>query len=342
MVSRIESSIKRDARFWISNHAIRRLRERGEHAIQSMTDRDLAIVLDERLFDAFASEAYESVVDSKYPDVDTKVATIECRDSVKRFVVLRPYRPSEYPQMRTVVGPSSGSPALAAITVLTMEMVTQNYHSKRWCVPNRATSKVVSTGDFQNRPLAALSKIEPATISRSLASEQSSLQRKYTLGGTRAERSAFVLEMLREDPDAPMADVRDRVRKKFGTPMNHTLVEQLRARVLAEIPKTDVVVPCATAAPTPVLSIVRPQTLAVPEPAPAPQPSAAPSLESIAANPNMSIAIQYAQALEGERLARARVQNAERELEAAQESLRVSSSQVDMLMAQMQRQRSAS
>lgn len=81
----VTTAITREVTHYISEHAVARFRERCEDALRPLTDRDLAIQLDERLTDAFKAGRVERVVDTDCPDEDTHVVKLETRE-VNRYL----------------------------------------------------------------------------------------------------------------------------------------------------------------------------------------------------------------------------------------------------------------
>lgn len=300
----------REFRFWISQHAVERFRERVEEEFRSRTDRDLAMLLDERIYQALLAKQQTDVIDSDYPDVDTKVVKIESRHGGTNFVVMRPYKASAYPPMRVVGGPQGLSQA--AITVLTEEMATQNFTNGRWYVPNRP---------FANK-LQLVKPTEPTPTPPPVAEVPKTTPApkvKESRGGSTVERFEFAKRILRERPNitAQGSDgLAALVEREFGCGMSWVTIAKLREAVEAERGAVAPVVHAPVVAPP-----------APPPPAPAP------------VTPDVSIALQFAQAIEAEKTAKARRERARTELEAAQAVLDGATAQVEKLLQQMQSQR---
>lgn len=291
----------REFRFWISQHAVERFRERVEEEFRARTDRDLAMLLDERIYQALLAKQQTNVVDSEHPDVDTKVVKIDSRSGGVHYVVMRPYRANAYPPMRVIGGPQGL--AQAAITVLTEDMATSNFSKGRWYVPNRP---------FANK-LHLVKPTEPQATPPQVAEAPKAApppEVRVGRGGTMLERAEFAKRILRERPNITShgADgLSALVEREFGCGMAYETIAKLRELVAAErLP-----VSAPPVAPPPVV---------VPAPAPA----------------EVSIALQFAQALEAEKTAKARAARATAELEAAQSILDGATAQVERLLAQMQ------
>lgn len=303
----------REFRFWISQHAVERFRERGlEPELTSRTDRDVAMLLDERIYHAIVAKQQTDVIDSEMPDVDTKVVKIENRKGAAYYVVMRPYRPNAYPPMRVVGGPEGL--AQAAITVLTEEMASTNFTTKRWYVPNRPFASKLQLV----KPAPPKSEPAPTPVSPppTQVAEESTRRR-----GSTVERHEFAKRILRERPHITSngADgLSALVEKEFGVGMSYETIAKLREVVESER--------AATPRPTSVI-----------EPTPAPPPAPPPVHTPIAAHAN--IAMQFAQAIEAEKTAKQRVNLAASELADAQSVLDGATSQVEKLLAQMQSQR---
>jgi hypothetical protein len=171
-------------RYWITEHAVDRFRERAGDGQHAAPNKALAQLLDARLFNGFASGRVAAVVDSDHPDKETRIVEVEAQDGTKAVVVMRPHKPDAYPRLNCFGDP--GRAALAAITVLTPEMAASNYTTGRWKVPMQrpfaeklrdlpvAPAKTTLTPTGPQRPVAisASPKNEPINAMPSLVSEK--------------------------------------------------------------------------------------------------------------------------------------------------------------------------
>jgi hypothetical protein len=297
-----------DYRFWISEHAVKRFRERAlEPEMRSRTDRDLALLLDERIYGAISAKRCTVIVDADCPDVDTHVAVIESRTGMLHHVVLRVYKSNSYPLMRTIGGP--GGSALAAITVLTESMAAENYAKGRWKVPNRPMAGKLSLVKAADPP--------PPEVADDDDEEDPTPGKPKAKFATLVTRLGFARKILLSRRHITMFGkdgLNALVEAEFGRGLSWESMTQLKRQVDEEFP----------------LEASAPPAAEIP---------AAPASKTTPIFQTSSIALQLEQAIEAEKVAKARKHAAEAELLAAGEVLTNASKQVDVLMGQMQAQR---
>lgn len=238
--------------FHITDHALERFRERVDEERRALNDGALALLLDERLWDAHQAKRFTEVVDRDRADQPTWIFEVEARSGRKQFVVMRRYYPGARPAMPTLSG-SIGCP-LAAITVLTSEMAAANYANGVWRVPDRRVAeKLAAAGITVSAPKGAPSvavpsadspppKVEPKVEDdRDLTDHEDNQIKPRTRGaatGTIVERIQFAKQVLRERPhiNALGKDgLREVVRERFNVGMSWETITRLREQVAEEM-----------------------------------------------------------------------------------------------------------
>lgn len=317
--------LNREFRFHISIHAVERFRERAEDELRSCTDRDLALILDERVWAAISSDRATDVIDKGQPDENTKIVAIQMRVGQDMHVIMRVARPNGYPPLKTVGGPAGA--ALAAITVVTNEMAKRNYASGFWFVANRPGAGGLRGSNLGQKIVTALADA-PVDSAKKTTTPPLPEPATRGLGGTRQERADFIMATFRENPNASYPYVSKKVEEKFGTGIAKSLYERVRGEYLVgvNVTKTPVQAAAKETKPSP---ISRDFGKGVPSDyAPAP-----------AASNAATIAAQFMEAVEAEKVAKARVVAAERELAAAKQIEAGTTAQVTALLEQLQAQR---
>lgn len=315
---RITPAVTHRFRFHISLHAVERYRNRAAGDLSRFSQLELAARMDDLLFDAFGASRVKEVIDKDAPRETTKVVEVWPKAGEKIHVVMRVHNPAGYMKMNTAGGPDTA--ALAAITVLTDEMAQASFNGE--------------DGRWFTKPPPRLVTVPPRGEEDGAAYEREEKDEDGGgLGGTRKERSDFVRSLLTKNPKATWLVISDTTKQKFGTGVSYPLIRKIKEEMELEgrvtpvppkpAPKAEAIVMTIREAPKPP-ALVQPPAPVVPPPA-----------RSTVAN----IADQFALACEQEKMARARVGEAERELAAAQASLNGASAQASMLLAQLQAQR---
>lgn len=297
-------------RFWITETAVTEFRRLAEHELRSLEGPQLARVLDERLFDAFGAKRSTDVVDRVQPDITTKIVRIEARSGAHLFAVLRPYKHG-YPATPVVGGPNGLG--LAVVTVVTPEQASADYATKRWTAVNRPFADKLQGVTVKEAP--RLTSVPP----ESAPEEKPSHRAKY---GTLIERAEYARTILRERPHISAAGpdgLSAIVEAKFGIGMSSQTIASLREAVEAE-----------RIGPAPVRRLTPPPVPVVATPPPGR------GTEAVAGD---AVALQFAAAIESEKLAKTRVAKAAAELEAAQAIATGATAQVEQLLQQMQARR---
>lgn len=222
--------INRDFRYWISEHAVQRFRDRVDDDTKARTDRDLGLLLDERIHVAILAGKSTQVVDADAPAEDTRVVQIESRSGQNCFVVMRPHAVNGYPRTRTVGGPGCRAPL--AITVLTSEMASRNYVVKQWKVANRPFAGKL---DFvQPAPAPAPKHEEPVPKPKETAPAPASDLPKVSM----VERIEWIKSILRERPNIKHSGpdgITALSSAKWGIEVSRQLVNECREVVIREI-----------------------------------------------------------------------------------------------------------
>jgi hypothetical protein len=241
-------------KYWISDHAVERFRERMGDDVKSWDDFAVARLLDERLSAAKMTLVidvdYRGTLPSHSQPSDTYIAEVESRMGGKCFSVMRMVRPNSYPRMRAIGGP--GGPALGAITVLTSEMASANFANGRWRVPNRVLGEKLAGVRIvprEDREETEKPVVSPRVIrheearqvqiadQRALKEEEEEMNEDDKGRGSTVERFEYAKSVLRARPHINAAGrdgLSDMVREKFGVGMSHGTIQALRQQVLAE------------------------------------------------------------------------------------------------------------
>ena len=314
----------REFHFHISKHAVERFRERVDEEHCSSSNRDLAMLLDQRLWDALRSSPPHSEVieDSEAPDEVTHLVRIESRTGVNQFVVMRKMRLSQYPRMPMIAGPTGA--ALCAITLLTADMATNNFNNGKWRRPVKPLTQPLA------EKLQAV-KLPSATIpAADVPPPPAETEAEVKSRGSTVERISFARDILRRRPSisAQGADgLSELVRAEFGVGMSNAMIADIRRQMEAEDAAN------AAASRAPRTSIAAPRETWVSAPAPAPPPPAPPSLGE-----------RLAAAIEAERVAVTALDDVQRRVEEAlaraPEVRATASAAVEALMAEVQGLRS--
>lgn len=197
-------SHKRECRYHITIHALERFRERVDEEMQSRPDRDLSLLLDERLRHAIDTGNCTDIVDVASEGEDTKVVLIENRNGARSYVVMRP-------------APDAKPPTLSAVTVLTAEMGEVNFATGRWYVVHRPLAAALAGVRVTvlatpppariDTPVVPVLEVAPlgTRLSQAVAAERTAKARKVTAGAewvaaqaAAVEATALVDELMAE------------------------------------------------------------------------------------------------------------------------------------------------
>lgn len=304
----------RESRYYITQHAVERFRERVSEEHHALSARDLALLLDDRLHGAILAKQSVIVTDRECPNEPTTVAWFEDRQDRKTFVVLRKRGPGQYGTSHCVVGP--GVPALCAITALTPDMAAQRYRDGHW---RASTNPFASLAAVRPEPVPtiAIPVPEPVVVPADppLALVPPNSERGASpRGGNNSEarttydaRVAMARELIAADPQIKMygaVGIYTQVRAKFGTGLSHAVMLPLYSEVSGQ--KAELV------------------------PAPAPVVPVAP-VEAVPVQANSPYSVpaqELADAIADERSARARYATAAAEYSAASDAVLTASARV--------------
>lgn len=215
---------ERAFRYWISEHALERFRERVEEDHKSLSDRALGLLLDDRIHAALVAGKSQAVIDADNPSEETRIVEVEDRRGVKSIVVMRKHGPSNYPRTRCVDGP--GTPAPLAITILTSEMASSNLVTGRWRMPNRPFAAKLANVKIE--PVHAKPAPTPAPVP---AVPPKPAEPTLSRGGSTLERIEFVKSVLRDRPSIKHGGpdgLSEIVKAKFGVGMSLPMFNEIR------------------------------------------------------------------------------------------------------------------
>ncbi len=236
--------------FHITDHALERFRERVAEEHRALDQGALALLLDDRLWDAHQAGKFTEVVDGDRRDERTWIFQIEARTGHKHFVVTRKYHPGARPALPILGGPIGC--ALAAVTVLTSEMASANYANGIWRVPDRRVAeKLAAAGITASPPKGA--PAAPPVLVIAPAPEPIKERKPRHATGTLVERVHFAKEILRERPSISgygPDGLSELVRAKFGVGMAWETITRLKEQVAEEQPgPAPAIAPATTRAP---------------------------------------------------------------------------------------------
>lgn len=229
-------------RYHISDLAVRKFRERCSNEHSGKSDHDVAMLIDQRIFEAIMDKRVTDVVDADFPDQDTKVVSITIRGGIghdqpiKNYAVMRTYKPNGYPSLRCVAGPGGIAPAV--ITLVTEDMGARNFSDNRWAFVNRPLATkladIVITPQPQKEPPAPATKeIEMATTTRP-RSPQPSRPPKSMTSTQRMERINFARAQLMLRPSMPIngADgLKHMLKTRYGISLDHDTMSAIKLEV---------------------------------------------------------------------------------------------------------------
>lgn len=208
--------------FHISEHAVERFRQRVDEEHRARDNRDLAMLLDERIWVAYQAGQVQTIVDTESPKEMTKLVQIESRSGATQYVLMREARMAQYPKIGTLVPGGPAGAALAAITLLTQEQTTNNFASGKWRAPAHTLNEQVGKARLelvQAPPAEEVREDEPKSR------------------GSTVARVAFVREVLARRPDIRASGkdgMSELVKERFGTGMSVEFFNNVRDQWRAE------------------------------------------------------------------------------------------------------------
>lgn len=120
----------RDFHYHITDVAVRRFRERVDAELKNLSERDLALVLDKRIFRAFELKREQAILVDGRSDQGALIAVVHVREGLECYAQLRMYRPNAYPPLRIEGGPAGAG--LACINLLPLEAGSENFARGIW------------------------------------------------------------------------------------------------------------------------------------------------------------------------------------------------------------------